>query len=115
MLIAVTTAGSGLNAVVPESFEQSAELLIIETDSDTVIATYERRDGEGLFFAEQTIAHDCEAIVCGKLQSRGFEVIASNNITRYYGAGLPAVQAAHAAEDDQLPLTTYPEGGNGGD
>ncbi len=113
MLIAVTADKRELTAQVPESYEESRCLLLVETDDDTVQAAYDAADPEGLFFAEQTIAHDCEAIVCGKMRKPGFEAIASNNITRYYGAGLPVLEAAHAAEDNHLPLTTDYIGGSG--
>ena len=113
MLIAVAANGREAAALVSESYEESRSLLIIETDSDTIEAAYDAQDADGLFFAERTLAHDCEAVVCGTMEKPGFEAIAANSITRYYGAGLPALEAAHAAEDNHLPLTTDHIGGSG--
>lgn len=113
MLIAVAVSAGDLYSVIPETFEESTHLLIIETEKDKAIATYVPRDAEGLFFARQTVLHDCEAIVCGRMQQPGFEYVASNSITRYYGTGLPALEAAHAAEENLLPFITEYEGGPG--
>lgn len=113
MLIAVAANGRDAGALIPERFEESRNLLIVETEGDAIEAVYDARDAEGLFFAEQTLYHDCEAIVCGRLEKPGFEALASNSVTRYYGAGLPAVEAARAARDNLLPLTTDHVGGSG--
>ena len=114
MLIAVATNGSNPGAVVPETFEESTNLLIVETDTDSVLTVYNSHSDDGnLYFAKKTILHDCEAIVCGKMQMAGFEELASNSVTRYYGSGLPAVEAAKAAEQNILPLITDYEGGTG--
>ena len=114
MLIAVATKGSNSGAVVPDTFEESTNLLIVETDTDSVITVYNSRGDDGnLYFAKKTVLHDCEAIVCGKIQKDGFEELASNSVTRYYGSSLPAVEAAKAAEENVLPLITDYEGGTG--
>ena len=113
MLIAVAANGREANAVIPETFEESTDLLIVETDRPAVVAFYKSRDKENLFFAKQTALHDCEAIVCGKMQKPGFEAIAEKSITRYYGTGLMPVEAAQAAEANMLPFITDHEGGHG--
>ena len=113
MLIAVASNGREANAVIPETFEESTDLLIVETDTPAVVAFYKSRDKENLFFAKQTALHDCEAIVCGKMQKPGFEAIAEKSITRYYGAGLVPIEAAQAAEANMLPFITDFEGGKG--
>lgn len=113
MLIAVAANGREANAVIPETFEESSDLLIIETDVPKIVAFYKSRDAENLFFAKQTALHDCEAIVCGRMQKPGFEAVASRSITRYYGSGLVPVEAARAAEANMLPFITDFVGGKG--
>lgn len=113
MLIAAAVAGSGPNTYIAELFEESEQLWIIETDENKAVAVYNRRDDDGSFFAKQCYLHDCEAIVCGKLQQAVFEQIASKSISRYLGAGLEPFEAAKAAELNYLPLITDHIGGTG--
>ena len=113
MLIAAAVASNGLSAFIPELFEDSQQLWIIETDEDKVLAVYDRRNDDGSFFAKQCYLHDCEAIVCGELQQAVFEQIASKSISRYLGSGLEPFEAAKAAELNYLPLITDHIGGHG--
>lgn len=113
MLIAAAVDDRALTVVIPEKFEDSTKLYIVETDLDKVLHIYERCDEDGVFFARMAVRHDCEAIVCGKMQRAAFEVIAENSITRYYGSGLEPLEAAKAAEWNLLPFITDYEGGTG--
>lgn len=115
MLIAVAANGANSNATVPENYEESSHLLIVETDKNAIITVYTRKDEEGLYFANKTIQHDCEAIACGQMQKEGFEKIAAASVTRYYASGLPVLEAARGALDNVLPLIVDYEGGTGCD
>ena len=114
MLIAVAAAGAAAQPIVPESFEESLRLYIVETDEESVTAVYDDPGDHGLLFAERTAAHGCEAVACGRFRTApAFDVLADACITRYYAAGLPVLEAALVAERSQLPLLTDYEGGKG--
>lgn len=114
MLIAVAAAGCPEKPVVPETFEESLQLCITETDGEHLVAVYEDPGDGGLLFSEKTIEHNCEAIACGRFTSApAFERLADASVTRYYAAGLPLWEAAAAADCGLLPLITDYEGGSG--
>ncbi len=114
MLIAVAAGSVSGAETVPESYEESRSLWIIETEDGSVLKCYEAQGDPGLFFAERTVAHACEAIACGRFHTpEAFEYLAGNCITRYYAAGLPVQEAAMASDRGVLPLLTDYEGGNG--
>ncbi len=114
MLIAVAATGPADQPRVPESFEESVRLYITETDGESLVAVFEDPGGDGLRFAENTIACNCEAIACGRfLTAAAFDCLADACVTRYYAAGLPLWEAAQAADRGLLPLLTDYEGGSG--
>ena len=106
MLIAVT-AGGKKSECVPETYEESDSLYIIETETLSVTAQFKATEDHGMLFAEKTAEYRCEAIACGRFTEKSsFEVLADQGITRYYAAGLPILEAAAAAEQSVLPLMT---------
>ena len=108
MLIAVAAIGSAVENHVPETFEESRLLYIIETDDGSIAALYKNPGENGLLFAENTIVHNCEAISCGRfLTASAFDLLAGACITRYYAAGLPVQEAALAAEKELLACYTF--------
>ncbi len=114
MLIAVAAADSAERPAVPETFEESRRLYITETEERRLVAVYDDPGKDGLLFAENTIAHDCEAIACGRfLTAPAFERLAGACVTRYLAAGLPLWEAALASDRGHLPLLTDYEGGKG--
>lgn len=114
MLIAVAASGAGEQAQVPESYEESTALYIVETDDGSVVASYGEPGEGGLSFAERVLEHDCEAVACGRfLTPAAFERLATSSVSRYYAAGLPVREAAQAADRGLLPLLTDHEGGVG--
>lgn len=113
MLIAVAASGYDLNAVVPETYEESRYLLIVETDRNTIITVYKQRDEDGLFFADKVLQHDCEALACGRMQKVGFEKVANGSVTRYYASGCTIMEAAFGALENKLPYIVDFEGGTG--
>ena len=113
MRISVITNGRSNGSVVCERYEEGKFLLIYETDNNTILKVYPAYEKDPLFFAKKTVAHDCEAIVCGIMQKPEFEMIAEAGITRYNGSGLGALIALRAAVANELPLFTDFEGGTG--
>lgn len=113
MKIAVAAGHLGMNGVVPAYYEDSAMLIIVETEGSRIIAQYPREDSQGLAFSKRINEHRCEALVCGTMAKPGFEAVAAMGVTRYYGAGLSILSAAHRAVDNTLPFLTDYEGGTG--
>ena len=113
MRIAVAANGMDLTALIPERYEQSTGLVIVETDDYSVVAAFEKQDEEGVFFAEKALEYDCEAIVCGIMQKEGHEIVANGGITRYNGYGFNVKDGARGALLNALPYITDFEGGTG--
>ena len=113
MKIAVMASAVSREAVVPDSFEQSPAVLIVETD------TWEIEDSLAAAPAEHVamiIDHRCEAVVCSShIGQECFDPIANESITRYDGAGLNVMEAAVLAEKNRLPIIPEYEGGPGCD
>lgn len=112
MKIAVMSNRADLDGIVPDTFEDSPVLLVIETGDGTLAEVYEGQDAG--FFAQKIAASGWEAVVCGPhLGKDCFEPIADACVTRYNGAGLPVAAAALAADRGRLPLIPDYEGGTG--
>ncbi len=112
MLIAVMSDAPALTGVVPERFESSPALLLIETEGGRLV-----RADAGLTpaeYAERIVGSGCEAVVCGRhIGQACFDPIADAGVTRYEGSGLNVLEAAVAAERGALPLIPEYEGGPG--
>ena len=104
MLIAAAAQGPGLDAIIPEKYEDSTHLIIVETDSMEILGCHEKQDALGQCFVKPMAECWCEAIVCGKIPREIFTQIADNGISRYNGAGLSAEAGLRGAEDNSLPL-----------
>ena len=105
MLIAVAAAGER----VPERFEDSDRLLLIETETGAVTAETLRGDGPALLLAAAAAESGVEADACGMIEEdEVFEALASIGVTRCFAAGFGAVEAACAAEAGTLPLIVRP-------
>lgn len=115
MLIGAAVNGADLQSLVTERYEDATHLFIVETDDDSIAAVHERQDLSGIFFAEKLYEHDCEAVVCGIMQMPGFEKVAGYSITRFFGSGLPVLDAIHGALNNSLPNIVDYEGGTGCD
>ena len=112
MLIAAMSDAPALTGTVPERFETSPALLLIETDGARLVSA-----DAGLPPAEYAVRiaeSGCEAVVCGRhIGQACFDPIADVGVTRYDGAGLNVLDAAIAAERGVLPLIPEYEGGPG--
>lgn len=110
MKIAVTSNHDTLDSVVPQSYENSEKLLIIETDDMSIVAAgceYET-------YMDLILKYDCEVVVCGPhIGQAAFEPIANAGITRFNGAGLSVAEAAKRALLNNLPYIRDYEGGDG--
>ena len=112
MLIAVMSDRADLAGTVPDRFETSPNLLFIETEGDKLVRAESGRSAEA--YAELIAESFCEAVVCASHIGKDcFEPIADAGVTRYDGAGLGVLAAAHGAEDGTLPLIPDFEGGTG--
>ena len=112
MKIAVMSDRADLCGVVPDSFETSPVLLVIETDDGTITQVFEGKPAQD--YAAEIARAGWEAVVCGKHIGKDcFEPIADACVTRYDGTGLPVGKAALAADRGTLPLIPDYEGGTG--
>lgn len=116
MLIAVAASEMDGRIIVPETFEESERLYIVETEGMKTIALYNRKQDDPCFLARKVVYHKCEAIACGKFTGpEAFDVIADGYITRYNATGIELYEAADAAERGKIPVTTKYEGSTGCD
>ena len=112
MLIAVMSDRADLTGSVPDCFETSPALLLIETDSDRLVKAAAGQTAAD--YAASIAASGCEAMVCGiHIGKDCFDPIADACVTRYAGGGLSVLEAAHGAERGTLPLIPEYEGGPG--
>ncbi len=112
MLIAVMSDAPALTGVVPERFENSPALLLIETEGGRLVSEETGDPAEA--YAARIAACGCEAVVCGRhIGQKCFDPIADAGVTRYEGGGLNVLDAAIAAERGTLPLIPEYEGGPG--
>ena len=112
MLIAVMSDRPELAGTVPDRFETAPAMLFIETDTDALVRAECGKPAED--YARLIAESFCEAVVCSAhIGKECFEPIADAGVTRYAGAGLGVLAAAHGAEDGTLPLIPDFEGGTG--
>ena len=112
MKITVLSDQKHLGGHVPDTFETSPYVLLVETDDQTLRNTKKCISPEALVKA--VIDSRCEAIVCGPhIGQACFDPIADEGITRYNGAGLSILTAADAALRSALPIIRDYEGGPG--
>lgn len=112
MIIAVLSNTPDLSGTVPETFETSPALLLIETDTGELLC------GKSLSGPEEAVSlilqSDCEAVVCGShIGEAAFTPIADACITRYDGTGMDVFLAAKQADLGTLALIPDYEGGHG--
>lgn len=112
MKIAVMSDRADCSGRVPDTFETSPYLLLIETDDSTLVRCFADKSAEE--YAAVIAKEGWEAVVCGPHIGKAcFEPIADACVTRYNGAGLPVCDAALAADRGRLPLIPDFEGGTG--
>ena len=104
MLIAAAALGESLDAMIPEKYEDSSHLLMVETDTMEILHCCEKTDESGACFLEPIEKLWCEAIVCGKIPQEIFKKIADLGVSHYRGPGLSAAEGIRGAEDNSLPL-----------
>ena len=112
MKIAVMSDREDLQGRVPDCFETSFALLMIETDGDKLLEAVSGAAPEQ--YAARIAASGCEAVVCGPHIGKAcFDPIADACVTRYDGTGLDVLTAALRADRGTLPIIPEYEGGPG--
>ena len=112
MLIAVMSDRADLSGRVPDRFEASPALLLIETEEDRLVRAFP--EGTPAEHTARIVESGCEAVVCGiHIGKDCFDPIADACVTRYDGSGLDVCAAARAAEYGTLALIPEYEGGPG--
>ena len=108
MKIAVALLENDINTLIPEKFEDSKGILVVETDTMEPLA-YLTED-----WPSEMDKRGCEAVICGQMYDPIlFEAIALRCISRYNGGGLTGAEAIQAMLDYKLDLITDYVGGSG--
>lgn len=108
MNIAAAVNNRSLEAIIPDTLEEAAGLLIIETDTMEIV------DYITMEWVENMVKYDCEALICGDMyDAELFEAIAGACISRYNGAKLTAQSATKKMMDYELGMITDYVGGTG--
>ena len=112
MKIAIAANGSTLQNLVPDTFEESAFLLIVETDDGSYEAfkNPEVEGSAGLAMTREILKHDCEALISGSIEKQAFEVLMKAQVTRYMGANCRAADALRLMDVNQLDFIRVPNG-----
>ena len=112
MKIAVMASEISREATVPDRFETSPAVLIVETDTWEIVDSL--ASAEPLALVAKLREARCEAVVCSAhIGQECFDPIAGDSITRYEGAGLNVMEAAVLAEKSRLRIIPEYEGGPG--
>ena len=112
MNIAIVTTGQTPQATVPARLSDGTYLFIVDVDQFAVTQVLpgpkEKRD---VFFAQQTVAYDCEAILCGEIEQEAFEILAKASVSRFDATGETATQAVKKMNASMLPtIRDYKDG-----
>ena len=112
MKIAIAASGSTLENLVPDTFEESAFLLIVETDDGSYEAfkNPEVEGSAGLAMTMEILKHDCEALISGSIEKQAFEVLMKAQVTRYMGANCRAADALRLMDANQLDFIRVANG-----
>ena len=112
MKIAIAADGSTLEAMIPETFEESLFLLIVETD-DGSYETFKNqpaKEGAGLAMVKEIMNHDCEALISGTIEKQAFDKLMTAQVTRYLGTNCKAADALHMMDENRLDFIRVPKG-----
>jgi len=103
MNIAVASTRPGPDGRVPDTFSQTAWLLIYNEETGELVhkAARDKEDGD-MGLAREIIKWDCEGVLCGPIEREPFLVIAEACITRYYAVGLNVEKALEAMRSRSL-------------
>lgn len=111
MNIAVTTASDSLDSPVFGEFAQAPFLLVVNAETMRYTAIpHAPGQGSDVAMARTVIAHNCEAVITGKLGEQAFKVLADEAVTRYKGTGMTAAYALAAMEQRELEYIRNADG-----
>ena len=109
MYIAAAVNEGSLDAVIPETLDQTAGILIFDNEDANVAPRFITRD-----IVKAMTDPWCEALLCGVIYSPPlFEAIAGQGITRYNAAGMTVREAVAAMDAYELGMITDYFGGSG--
>lgn len=110
MNIAVAVCKNAVNSIIPDTYDAATGLLIVSVEEQSHVIAYVQDN----FVQNINEVWNCEAVLCGVfLNKDDFIAIADYGVTRYNGAGMTVEQAFTAFLDNDLPLITDYEGGDG--
>jgi predicted Fe-Mo cluster-binding NifX family protein len=111
MNIALTTAADTLDSPVFGEFAKAPFLLVVNVETMQYTAIpHTPAQGSDVAMARTVIAHNCEAVITGKLNEEAFKVLADEAVTRYKGTGMTASYALVAMEERELEYIRNADG-----
>jgi predicted Fe-Mo cluster-binding NifX family protein len=112
MKIAIAANGNTLEALIPDTFEESAFLLIVETDDGSYEAfkNPQSKGSAGLAMIKEILKHDCEALISGTIEKQAFDKLMTAQVTRYLGANCKATDALRLMDENRLDFIRVPKG-----
>lgn len=101
--------------IIPAELVEAQYLIFVDVDHSSIIETKTKSNQieSDVFFAQSTIEWDCEAIICGGIDEKAFEILANQGITRYLGTGYSSIEAIKLMKEYSLPLIKEYNGGTG--
>jgi predicted Fe-Mo cluster-binding NifX family protein len=115
MKISIAVVGDQARSPIPENLRQATHLFIVDTERFEVlrVLTADEPTDRDVAFARRTIDENCEAIICGEIEKRAFDLLAEACVSRYNGTGFHASQATKLIKGYRLPLIRDHIGGQG--
>ena len=113
MNFAICSDSEEVDGIVPMTFKDSPFLMIIDADKNQVFKVYGKQDPDNMVFAGKVLEHKCEAIICGPIEKKPFNLLAFNGVTRYNGAGKKVQRAYYYAMSYRLEMIRDYIGGPG--
>ena len=105
---------NGKEGAVAASFGAAQRLLLVESDTGSVLESLERQGRSDIELALKILDWNCECVLCGPIEEAPFLVIADEGgVTRYDASGLVFAEALARFNSDALLLIRDCIGGTG--
>ncbi|MDO4732090.1 MAG: NifB/NifX family molybdenum-iron cluster-binding protein [Bacillota bacterium] len=114
MNIAIATQGREAQSLIPKKLAEADFLFIVDVEAFEVKQILNAvKENTDVYFARETVAQNCEAILCGDIEKDAFEILAKASVSRYNASGHSATQAVKLMNAYQLTLIREYSGGPG--
>ena len=113
MRVAICCEAEDAAGLVAATFQESPFLLMIDVEKNEIYHVYGKQDPENLVLAQKVAEADCEALICGPIEEKPFQILAKAGVSRFDGSGHKAQRAFIRFLRNQLPLIRDYIGGSG--